>query len=53
MPAGTHYLQMQIEDTNGLRSNFSAARQFQTGNWVTSAEGQTLTSGDGSHLMRQ
>lgn len=53
LPAGTHYLQMQIEDANGLRSNFSAARQFHTGNWVTSAEGQTLTSGDGSRLMRQ
>ncbi|PIG00353.1 FecR domain-containing protein [Comamonas sp. 26] len=53
LPAGAYYLQMQVEDRNGLRSNFSAARQFQTGNWVTSAEGQTLTSGDGSHLTRQ
>ena len=53
LPAGSYYLQMQVEDANGLRSNFSTARQFQTGNWVTSAEGQTLTSGDGSRLMRQ
>ena len=53
LPAGAYYLQMQVEDRNGLRSNFSAARQFQTGNWVTSAEGQTLTSGDGSRLTRQ
>ena len=53
LPAGAYYLQMQVEDRNGLRSNFSPARQFQTGNWVTSAEGQTLTSGDGSRLTRQ
>ncbi|WP_370627567.1 FecR domain-containing protein [Comamonas sp. Y33R10-2] len=53
LPAGSYYLQMQVEDSNGLRSNFSAARQFQTGNSVTSVEGQTLTSGDGSRLMRQ
>ena len=53
LPVGAYYLQMQVEDRNGLRSNFSAARQFQTGNWVTSAEGQTLTSGDGSRLTRQ
>lgn len=53
LPPGTYYLQMQVEDTNGLRSNLSAARQFQTGNWVTSSEGQTMTSGDGSRLMRQ
>lgn len=53
LPAGAYCLQMQVEDRNGLRSNFSAARQFQTGNWVTSAEGQTLTSGDGSRLTRQ
>lgn len=44
---------MQVEDANGLRSNLSAARQFQTGNWVTTSEGQTLTSGDGLRLMRQ
>lgn len=53
LPVGAYYLQMQVEDSNGLRSNFSAARQFQTGNSVTSVEGQTLTSGDGSRLMRQ
>jgi hypothetical protein len=53
LPPGTYYLQMQVEDANGLRSNLSAARQFQTGNWVTSSEGQTMTSGDGSRLMRQ
>lgn len=53
LAAGTYYLQMQVEDANGLRSNLSAARQFQTGNWVTSSEGQTLTSGDGLRLMRQ
>ncbi|WP_211457951.1 FecR family protein [Comamonas sp. PE63] len=50
---GTYYLQMQVEDANGLRSNLSAARQFQTGSWVTSSEGQALTSGDGLRLMRQ
>ena len=44
---------MQIEDQNGLRSNFSTARQFQTGNWVTTGDGQSMTSGDGSRLMRQ
>ena len=53
LPPGTYYLQMQVEDANGLRSNLSVARQFQTGNWVTSSEGQALTSGDGSRLMRQ
>ncbi|MPS88274.1 MULTISPECIES: FecR domain-containing protein [Comamonas] len=53
LPPGTYYLQMQVEDANGLRSNLSAARQFQTGNWVTTSEGQTLTSGDGLRLMRQ
>lgn len=53
LPAGFYYLQMQVEDSNGLRSNLSTARQFQTGNWVTSVDGQTLTSGDGVRLMRQ
>ncbi|WP_418921962.1 FecR family protein [Comamonas testosteroni] len=53
LPAGTYYLQMQVEDANGLRSNLSAARQFQTGNWVTTSEGQALTSGNGLRLMRQ
>ena len=53
LPPGTYYLQMQIEDSNGLRSNFSKARQFQTGNWVTTGDGQSMTSGDGMRLMRQ
>lgn len=50
---GHYYLQMQVEDRNGLRSNFTPARQFQTGNWVTTGDGQTLSSGDGVRLMRQ
>ncbi|WP_376709788.1 FecR domain-containing protein [Comamonas sp.] len=50
---GHYYLQMQVEDRNGLRSNFTPARQFQTGNWVTTGDGQTLSSGDGIRLMRQ
>ena len=53
LPAGSYFLQMQIEDQNGLRSNFSTARQFQTGNWVTTGDGQSMTSGDGMRLMRQ
>ena len=44
---------MQVEDSNGLRSNFTPARQFQTGNWVTTGDGQSLSSGDGVRLMRQ
>ena len=53
LPAGSYFMQMQVEDSNGLRSNFTAARKFQTGNWVTTGDGQTLTSGDGVRLMRQ
>ena len=53
LPVGAYYLQMQVEDSNGLRSNFTPARQFQTGNWVTTSDGQSLSSGDGVRLMRQ
>ena len=53
LAAGSYYLQMQVEDSNGLRSNFTPARQFQTGNWVTTGDGQSLSSGDGVRLMRQ
>ena len=53
LPAGSYYVQMQVQDGNGLRSNFSAARQFQTGNSVVSGDGQTMTAGDGSRLQRQ
>ena len=53
LPAGSYYLQMQVEDANGLRSNFTPARQFQTGNWVTTGDGQSLTSGEGTRMMRQ
>jgi hypothetical protein len=53
LPAGAYYLRLQVQDGNGLRSNFSAARQFQAGSWVTDGSGQMLTSGDGTRLLRQ
>ncbi len=53
LPAGSYYLQMQVQDSNGLRSNFTSASQFRTGNWVTGGDGQMLTTGDGSRLSRQ
>jgi len=53
LPGGSYYLRLQVQDSNGLRSNFSAARQFQTGSWVTDGGGQMLTSGDGARLQRQ
>lgn len=53
LPAGSYYLKMQVQDSNGLRSNFTDSSQFQTGNWVTGGDGQMLTTGDGSRLSRQ
>lgn len=53
LPSGAYYLRLQVQDSNGLRSNFSAARQFQAGSWVTDGSGQMLTSGDGTRLQRQ
>jgi hypothetical protein len=53
LPTGAYYLRLQVQDGNGLRSNFSAARQFQTGSWVIDDGGQMLTSGDGTRLQRQ
>ena len=53
LPAGSYFLQLQVEDGNGLRSNFSPAREFRTGNWVTTDDGQMLNSGDGTRLLRQ
>lgn len=53
LPAGTYYLRLQIEDANGLRSDFSAARQFRTGSWIVDASGQMLHSGSGERLQRQ
>lgn len=53
LPAGSYYLQMQVQDDNGLVSGFSAARQFRTGSWVTDGSGQMLTSGSGERLQRQ
>ncbi len=53
LPAGQYFLRLQIEDGNGLRSGFSAARQFRTGRWVTDASGQGLQSGSGERLQRQ
>jgi hypothetical protein len=53
LPAGSYYLRLQIEDANGLRSDFSAARQFRTGSWITDASGQMMHSGSGERLQRQ
>lgn len=53
LPAGNYFMRLQIEDGNGLRSGFSAARQFRTGRWITDAQGQMLQSGFGERLQRQ
>ena len=53
LPAGSYYMRLQIEDGNGLRGNFSAPRQFRTGNWIIDAEGQMLQSGFGERVQRQ
>lgn len=53
LPAGSYFVRLQIEDGNGLRSSFSAARQFRTGRWITDAQGQMLESGSGERLQRQ
>lgn len=53
LPAGSYYLRLQIEDSNGLRSDFSAARLFKTGRWITDGSGQMLQSGSGERLQRQ
>ncbi len=52
LPAGAYYLRIQVQDISGLRSNFSAARQFRTGSWVTDAGGQMLLSGSGERVQR-
>ena len=53
LPAGSYFMRLQIEDGNGLRSGFSAARQFRTGRWITDGNGQMLQSGSGERLQRQ
>ena len=53
LPAGSYYLRLQIEDANGLRSDFSAARQFRTGSWIVDASGEMMQSGSGERLQRQ
>ena len=53
LPAGAYFMRLQVEDSHGVRGNFSAPRQFRTGNWVTDASGQMLQTGDGERLMRQ
>lgn len=53
LPAGSYYLRLQIEDANGLRSDFSAARQFRTGSWIVDASGEMMHSGNGERLQRQ
>ena len=53
LPAGSYYMRLQIEDGNGLRGNFSAPRQFRTGNWIIDADGQMLQSGFGERVQRQ
>ena len=52
LPAGAYYLRIQVEDASGLRSNFSAARLFRTGSWVTDSGGQMLLSGTGERVQR-
>ena len=52
LPAGAYYLRIQVEDASGLRSNFSAARLFRTGSWVTDGGGQMLLSGTGERVQR-
>ncbi|MDR0227146.1 MAG: FecR domain-containing protein [Burkholderiaceae bacterium] len=53
LPPGNYFMRLQIEDANGLRSEFSAARQFQTGSWITDASGRMLHMGHGDRLQRQ
>jgi len=49
---GTYYVQLQIIDANGLRSRFSAAREFAAGSTVLDGSGQRLRSGSGLSVHR-
>ncbi len=42
---GNYYVQLQVIDASGLRSRFSAARVFASGNTVLDGSGQGLRSG--------
>lgn len=50
---GRYYVQLQIIDGNGLRSRFSAPREFAAGNTVTDGSGARLRTGYDLPLHRQ
>ncbi|WP_159910678.1 FecR domain-containing protein [Pantoea sp. 18069] len=50
---GRYYVQLQVIDSNGLRSRFSAAREFAAGNTVRDGSGQRLRTGADLPLHRQ
>lgn len=49
---GSYYVKLQIIDANGLRSRFSAAREFAAGSTVLDGSGQRLRSGAGLSVHR-
>jgi len=50
---GRYYAQLQIIDANGLRSRFSAPREFAAGNTVHDGSGASLRTGADLPLHRQ
>lgn len=53
LPPGRYYVQLQIIDSNGLRSRFSAPREFAAGNTVRDGSGASLRTGTDLPLHRQ
>lgn len=53
LPPGRYYVQLQVIDSNGLRSRFSPAREFTAGNTVRDGSGQSLRTGADLPLQRQ
>ncbi len=49
---GNYYVQLQVIDANGLRSRFSAAREFAAGSTVLDGSGQRLRNGAGLFVHR-
>lgn len=53
LPPGRYYVQLQIIDRSGLRSRFSAPREFAAGNTVRDGSGAILRTGADMPLHRQ
>ncbi len=53
LPPGRYYVQLQVIDGSGLRSRFSAPREFAAGNTVRDGSGAILRTGADMPLHRQ